>query len=125
MPIAISVAWSPDGQTLASGSSDTTAKLWQISDRQLLGEDCEPVCRVSIAHTDAIGVVAWHPDGHTLATGASDRIVKLWETTTGDCLKQLTGHQSWVRSIVWIQDGEILASGSADETDRSEISRLV
>jgi len=67
----LSVAFSPDGQTLASGSDDTTVRLWQVSDGTLL--------RTLEGHTDTVLSVAFSPDGQTLASGSWDRTVRLWE----------------------------------------------
>jgi WD40 repeat protein len=66
-----SVAWSPDGHTLASASWDATVQLWQE-----VGADLR-VCTLR-GHTSAVFAVAWSPEGHTLASAAWDRTVRLW-----------------------------------------------
>jgi WD40 repeat protein len=60
--------------------------------------------------------VAFSPDGQTLASGSCDNTIKLWNMTTGNCLKTLHGHASWIWSVAFSPDGQILASGSQDET---------
>jgi len=65
-----SVAFSPDGQQLASGSSDETIKLWQVSTGQLLN--------TSSGHGTYVYSVAFSPDGR-LASGDFDGVIKLWE----------------------------------------------
>jgi len=63
------VAFSPDGQTLASGSEGI--KLWHLASGQLL--------RTLAGHKGGVESVVFSPDGHTLASGCSDHTIKLWD----------------------------------------------
>ena len=101
-----SVAFSPDGQTLASASSDFTIKLWRVSDGTLL--------RTLTGHTYDVTSVAFSPDGQTLASGSWDRTIRLWRVSDGTLLRTLTGHTSYVTSVAFSPDGQTLASAGVD-----------
>ncbi|MBD2148407.1 hypothetical protein [Sphaerospermopsis sp. FACHB-1194] len=106
--LVISVAYSPNGQTLASGSSDSTIKLWNVNTGNLL--------QTLTGHSHWVYSVAYSPDGQTLASGSSDNTIKLWDVKTGNLLQTLTGHSHWVYSVAYSPDGQTLASGSDDKT---------
>ncbi|MEA5619427.1 TonB family protein [Cronbergia sp. UHCC 0137] len=103
-----SVAYSPDSQTLASGSGDNTIKLWNVKTGNLL--------QTLTGHSKLVYSVAYSPDGQTLASGSKDKTIKLWNVKTGNLLQTLTGHSSWVYSVSYSPDGQTLASGSKDKT---------
>jgi uncharacterized protein YjiK len=103
-----SVAYSPDGQTLASGSVDSTIKLWNVKTGNLL--------QTLEGHSYSVNSVAYSPDGQTLASGSVDSTIKLWNVKTGNLLQTLEGHSSWVNSVTYSPDGQTLASGSEDNT---------
>ncbi len=111
-PWAYSVAISPDGQTLASGTRDNTIKLWQLSTGREL--------RTLKGHSGwwSVGVfsVAISPDGQTLASGSTDKTIKLWQVSTGREISTLTGHTRAISSVAFSPDGQTLASGSTDKT---------
>ena len=100
-----SVAFSPDGQTLASGSPDKTVRLWDIHTQQLE--------TTLIENTDRVWSVAFSPDGQTFASGSFDGSIRLWDPHSGKHIKTLTGHKDWVSSIAFSPDGQTLASGGA------------
>ncbi len=108
--VMMAVAFSPDGQVLATGNYDYQVYLWDVaSGNQLL------ICS---GHTDKVWSVAFHPQGHLLASGSDDQTIKLWDSRTGECIRTFTGHTGCVRSLVFAPGGEFLFSGSADRTIR-------
>ncbi|WP_339385303.1 WD40 repeat domain-containing protein [Aetokthonos hydrillicola] len=106
----LSVAFSPDGQILATGDANGEIRLWQLDDSKLL-----LVCK---GHTDWVQSVAFSPDGCTLSSGSSDQTMKLWDVKDGRCLKTFLGHNERVRTVAFNPDGTILCSGGSDSTVR-------
>src|SRR4030067_169286 len=102
-----SVACSPDGKLLASGSSDKSIKLWEMPKGKLLN---------TLTGHGGVGSVSFSPDGKLLASGSSDKSIKLWEMPTGKLLNTLLGHKKDVVSVSFSPDGKLLASGSAYDT---------
>ena len=101
-----SVAYSPDGQTLASGSLDNTIKLWNVNTGNLL--------QTLKGHSELVNSVAYSPDGQTVASGSLDKTIKLWNINTGNLLQTLEGYYI----VAYSPDGQTLAlaSGSDDKT---------
>jgi WD40 repeat protein len=110
--IVSTVAFSPDGRTLASGSFDHTAMLWDVSGRG------RPTRLATLrGHSESVEAVAFSPDGRTLATGGGDNKAILWDV--GDRahparLATLGDHTGVVWAVAFSPDGRTLATGSWD-----------
>ena len=104
-----SVAFSPDGATIASGSRDNTVRLWDAVTGQ-------PKTTLT-GHTRQVVSVAYSPDGATIASGGgyNDQTVRLWDAVTGQPKATLMGHTGRVTSVAFSPDGNTLASGSFQE----------
>jgi Tol biopolymer transport system component len=105
-----SVAWSPDGRTLASACNDKAIRVWDVAGGKLL--------RTLNGDQSPVWSVAWSPDGKTLASGGADnKTIQVWDVASGK-LRTLQGHTHNVTSVAWSSDGKTLASGSWDKTIR-------
>jgi WD40 repeat protein len=105
-----SVAFSPDGQYLASGSKDQSVKVWRMSNGTLVSSRSD--------HTQQVNAVAFSPAGQWLASGSNDDTAKLYRTSDWGLVQTFTGHTNDVLSVGFSPDSKRLATGSWDGTVR-------
>jgi WD40 repeat protein len=92
------LAWSPQGDRLASAGGDRLVKLWD----PLRGAE---LARLQ-AHPGKVTLsVAWSPDGKRLASAGPDRLVIAWDAETRQKLSTMRGHSDFVHAVVWSPDG--------------------
>jgi WD40 repeat protein/energy-coupling factor transporter ATP-binding protein EcfA2 len=105
-----SVAWSPDGQRLASAGNDGTVRVWDASTGKNI--------RTLTWHTSLVYAVAWSPVEQQLASGGVEGAMSLWNARTGEIIATLSGHTASVQAVAYSPDGQTLASASSDATVR-------
>ncbi|MDZ8110687.1 MAG: hypothetical protein RM338_34510, partial [Nostoc sp. DedQUE12a] len=104
----LSVSFSPNGKTIATASSDKTARLWNLQGR-LLQEFKE--------HQGSVWGVSFSPDGKTIATASSDNTARLWKLQ-GRLLQEFKEHQGSVLSVSFSPDDKTIATAGDDHTAR-------
>jgi WD40 repeat protein len=105
-----SVAFSPDGKTLASAPNDNKIILSDVDTGKGRDKPLE-------GHSNRVNGMAFSPDGKTLASASFDKTVILWDVGTGKARGEpLTGHNGLVLGVAFSPDGKTLASASNDNT---------
>ncbi|EDR06801.1 uncharacterized protein LACBIDRAFT_299688 [Laccaria bicolor S238N-H82] len=107
-----SVAFSPDGRHIVSGSGDKTVRVWDAQTGQSVIDPLK-------GHDDYVTSVAFSPDGRHIVSGSHDETVRVWDAQTGQSVMDpLKGHDFWVTSVAFSPDGRHIVSGSGDKTVR-------
>jgi eukaryotic-like serine/threonine-protein kinase len=100
------VAWSPTGRSVASGSDDGTARVWDPVSGDPLG--------LPLVHGGPIKALAYSHDGKTIATASEDQTARLWNTASGLVRGEVMSHRGPVTSLAFTSDDTSLVTGSTD-----------
>ena len=110
------VAWSPDGQRIASGSGTPTASGNPTGSGDYTVQVWDAVDGGNVftyrGHSDTVQAVAWSPDGKRIVSGSWDKTVQVWDAADGSHVYTYRGHSDAVRAVVWSPDGRRIASAS-------------
>src|ERR1700735_2848633 len=105
-----SVAFSPDGNQVISGSHDNTVRVWDVQTGQTIAGPFE-------GHTDYIESVAFSPDGKQVVSGSQDCTICVWDIETSQTIVgPFEGHTDYVQSVAFSPNGKWVVSGSGDRT---------
>jgi WD40 repeat protein len=108
----VSVAFSPDGKRVVTGSEDNTARVWDLS-------RATPAATVLEGHRGPVSSVAFSPDGKRLVTGSLDDTARVWDLSAATpAATVLEGHRGAVFSVAFSPDGKRVVTGSDDNTAR-------
>src|SRR5262249_52198902 len=104
-----SVAFSPDGRRIVSGSADQTVRVWDAS------SGAELLCLRG--HESEVVRVVFSPDGRRIVSGSADQTVRVWDASSEAQLLHLHGHDSKIRTVVFSSRGRrIVSRASFDDT---------
>ncbi|XP_061339985.1 WD40 repeat-containing protein HOS15-like isoform X2 [Gastrolobium bilobum] len=117
-------AWSPKGSLLASGSGDSTARIWTIAEGRCNPDSQNgPLNVLVLKHlrgrtnelSKDVTTLDWNGEGTLLATGSYDGQARIW-TTNGELRSTLSKHKGPIFSLKWNKKGDYLLTGSCDKT---------
>ena len=105
-----SIGISHNKETIVSGSSDGTVRIWNAKTGEAIGDPLQ-------GHTSSVRSVAFSPDGERIVSGSDDRTVRIWNAKTGNAIcESLQDHTDHMCSVAFSPDGERIVSGSYDKT---------
>lgn len=104
------VAFAPDGQTIASAGIDRSIRLWKSATGELVREVGQ--------HEGRIFALTFSPDGKQLASTSSDLKIHLWDPAAGKLVRTLHGHTDTIQAVAFSPDGTHLATAALDQTVR-------
>jgi len=106
----LSIQFSPDGQTLATSSTNCEIQVWSVTDRQRL--------LTLQGHTNWVRRISFDPTGGLLVSASDDGTLRVWDLFEGTCKNILSGHGDSVYSVTFSPDGQVIASASYDRAIR-------
>ena len=106
------LAVTPDGKRLISGSYDYTIRIWDV-------ETSAPMAKPLLGHDGWVNSIAVTPDGKCLISGSEDKTIRIWDLETHNQIgNAIQGHEKSVNAIAITTDGKRIVSGSDDKTIR-------